>query len=136
MWGCTFVDTQFPIFIFLPLFSFLGSVRSCASITPIAFPFFVDGEKRGGYAFVHTFGSESGVSLLPLSFPSLLLAQRRDLRMIFLYQLFPHFGAEYFSRGTCCRLSFLPACLLCSAFFPILVRVCFLCARNGLLGLS
>ena len=56
--------------------------------------------------------------------------------MIFLYQFFPHFGAEYFSPGTCCRLSFLLACLLCSAFFLILGRVFFLSARNGLLGLS
>ena len=72
----------------------------------------------------------------PSPFPPLLLAQRRNLPMIFLYQFFPHFGAEYFSRGTCCRLSSLLACLLCSAFFLILGRVCFLSVRNGLLGLS
>ena len=70
MWGCTFVDTQFPFFLsFFLRFLFLEGVCSCASIMPIAFPFFVDGEKRGGYAFVHPFGSESGVSLLPLPFP-------------------------------------------------------------------
>jgi len=66
-----------------------------------------------------------------LPFPlSLSLAQRRDLRMIFLYRGFPHFGAEYFSRGMSRR--FFPTCLVTL----LCVFLCFLSARNGLLSLS
>ena len=136
MGGCTFVDTQFSIFTFLPFFQIFLRCPQLYKYYAYRLPFFVNVEKRGAYAFVHPFGSESGVFLLPLPLFPLSYWLRRNLPMIFLYQFFPHFGAEYFSRGTCCRLPFLLACLLCSAFFLILGRVCFLSARNGLLGLS
>ena len=57
--------------------------------------------------------------------------------MIFLCQFFPHFGAEYFSARNVLSFIF-PTCLLTllCVFPDFRSCVCFLSARNGLLGLS
>ena len=67
MGGCTFVDTRFPIFIFLTVFSFFFEVSAAVQVLRLSPSHSSStGKSAGAYAFVHPFGSESGVFLLPL----------------------------------------------------------------------
>lgn len=111
MWGCTFVDTQFPFFIFLPSFSFFGGCLQLCKYYAYRFPILRRRGKARGLRICSSFwiGVRRFLASPPLSLS--LTCSKAGFTDDISLPVFPAFWCRiFFARNV---LSFIfPTCLL------------------------
>lgn len=138
MGGCTFVDTRFPIFIFLTVFSFFFEVSAAVQVLRLSPSHSSStGKARGRTHLFILLDRSPAYSCFPFPFSPSLAGSEAEFTDDISLSVFPAFWCRlFFARN---MLSFIfPTCLLTLLCFFSDFRSCvyFLSARNGLLGLS
>ena len=137
MGGCTFVDTQFSIFTFLPFFQ-IFLVSTTVQVLRLSPSHSSSTWKSAGRTHLFILLDRSpAFSCFPFPFSPSLTGSKAEFTHDISLSVFPAFWCRVFFARNVLSFTF-PTCLLTllCVFSDFRSCVCFLSARNGLLGLS